>query len=288
MTRIFLLGYTEDMKSTWIALAEPNRLHIVELLRDGPLTVGEIAERLRLHQPQVSKHLRILGDAGFVEVHPLANRRIYQLQAKPFEELDTWLETFKHVWETRLDALDEYLHQLQEEQHREREKTMTDTTNNVKKRDLIVTRIFNAPLEFVWKAWTEPEHVMRWWGPNYFTSPTCEIDFREGGTSLVCMRSPEGQDFYSTWTYRKIVPLQQIEFIQNLAGKDGRRVDPVKMGLRPDFPQDMRTVVTFKAVGDQTELTITEYDLPDTQMFEYAELGLNQSLDKMAASFARA
>lgn len=122
LPRIFLLGYTENMKSTWIALAEPNRLHIVELLRDGPLTVGEIAERLRLHQPQVSKHLRILGDAGFVEVHPLANRRIYQLQAKPFEELDTWLETFKHVWETRLDTLDEYLHQLQEEQHREREK----------------------------------------------------------------------------------------------------------------------------------------------------------------------
>src|SRR5258708_29806010 len=147
LTRIFLLGYTENMKSTWIALAEPNRLHIVELLGDGPLTVGEIAERLRLHQPQVSKHLRILGDAGFVKVHPLANRRIYQLQAKPFEELDTWLETFKHVWETRLDVLDEYLHQLQEEQHLDNALTIADTTNNVKTRDPIATRIFNAPHE---------------------------------------------------------------------------------------------------------------------------------------------
>ena len=165
---------------------------------------------------------------------------------------------------------------------------MTDPANNVKKRDLVVTRTFNAPLELVWQAWTEPEHVMRWWGPNYFTSPTCEMDFREGGTSLVCMRSPEGQDFYNTWTYRKIVPMQQIEFIQNLADKDGQRVDPVKMGLRADFPQDVRTVVTFKAVGDKTEMTITEYGLPDTQMFELAELGLHQTLDKMAASFARA
>ena len=107
------------MKEALIALAEPNRLHIVELLRDGPLTVGEIAERLALHQPQVSKHLRVLGDAGFVTVHPLANRRIYQLQSQPFQELDTWLETFKHLWETRLDALDDYLKTLKEAQHQE-------------------------------------------------------------------------------------------------------------------------------------------------------------------------
>jgi uncharacterized protein YndB with AHSA1/START domain len=161
---------------------------------------------------------------------------------------------------------------------------MTDTNDNVKKRDLVITRIFDAPLELVWKAWTDPEHVMRWWGPESFTSPVAKIDFREGGTSLVCMRSPEGQDFYSTWTYQKIVPMERIEFIQSLADKDGQRVDPVKLGLRPDFPQDVRTVVTFKAIGDKTEMTITEYDLPDTQMFKYAEAGLNQSLDKMAAS----
>ncbi|HEY7124346.1 MAG TPA: metalloregulator ArsR/SmtB family transcription factor [Ktedonobacterales bacterium] len=107
------------MKTALLALAEPNRLHIVELLRDGPLTVGEIAERLALHQPQVSKHLRVLGEAGFVRVHPLANRRIYQLQAQPFQELDSWLETFKHVWETRLDALDDYLKKLKEDQSKE-------------------------------------------------------------------------------------------------------------------------------------------------------------------------
>lgn len=171
---------------------------------------------------------------------------------------------------------------------------MTDITDNVKKRDLVITRVFDAPIELVWKAWTDPKHMMRWWGPNYFSSPSCEMDFREGGTSLVCMRSPEGQDFYSIWTYLKIVPMERIEFIQNLADKDGQKVDPVKLGLRPDFPQDIRTVVTFKAVVDpsmglragKTEMTITEYDLPDTQMFEYAEAGLNQSLDKMAASFA--
>jgi DNA-binding transcriptional ArsR family regulator len=104
---------------TLSALAEPNRLRIVELLRDKPYSVGEIADRLRLRQPQVSKHLRVLNEAGLVEVRPLAQQRIYQLQAKPFEELDSWLETFRRIWDTRLDTLDEYLQELKEEQKRD-------------------------------------------------------------------------------------------------------------------------------------------------------------------------
>ena|SRR5437660_25949 len=104
------------MESTCIALAEPNRLHMVELLREGPLTVGEIADRLGLHQPQVSKHLSVLGDAGLVEMHPLANRRIYTLRPEPFLELDAWLESFRRVWDERYDRLDEYLHELQEKE----------------------------------------------------------------------------------------------------------------------------------------------------------------------------
>ena len=94
------------------------------------------------------------------------------------------------------------------------------------KKDVVVTRVFDAPAELVWKAWTDPQHVMRWWGPIGFTSPACEMDVRAGGTSLVCMRSPEGQDLYLTWTYREIDPPSRIEFIQNLADEDGNRVDP--------------------------------------------------------------
>lgn len=94
------------------ALAEPNRMRIVELLRDGPQPVGELARRLRLRQPQVSKHLRVLSEVGIVMVQPLANQRIYQLQAGPFDELAGWLETFRRTWDARLDHLDEYLQVL--------------------------------------------------------------------------------------------------------------------------------------------------------------------------------
>jgi len=161
-------------------------------------------------------------------------------------------------------------------------------------RDLIITRVFAAPVDLVWKAWTDPEYVMRWWGPDYFTSPSAKMDFREGGTSLVCMRAPKdfgGQDMYSTWVYQKIVPMERIEFIQNLADKDGNQIDPAEIGMPPEFPRDMRTVVTFKDLGNgKTEMTVIEYNMPtaDTEMGKNAELGLNQSLDKMVASFLKA
>jgi len=103
------------------ALAEPNRLRIVELLRDNPYPVGEIARQLGLRQPQVSKHLRALSEAGLVEMRPAAQQRIYHLRPGPFEELDGWLEGFRRAWETRLDALDEVLLELKEEQKRARE-----------------------------------------------------------------------------------------------------------------------------------------------------------------------
>ncbi|WP_026582236.1 ArsR/SmtB family transcription factor [Bacillus sp. J33] len=99
--------------TTLSALAEPNRLQIVELLREGPLTVGEIAERLQIRQPQASKHLRVLSDAGIVKAHVDANRRIYQLQSEPFIQLDSWLASYRQIWEERFDNLDDYLKVMQ-------------------------------------------------------------------------------------------------------------------------------------------------------------------------------
>lgn len=99
--------------TTFSALAESNRFRIVELLRSGPLTVGEIADRLELRQPQASKHLRVLLEAGLVEVEAVANRRHYKLRAEPFQAMNAWLETYRSIWEERFDKLDRYLQQLQ-------------------------------------------------------------------------------------------------------------------------------------------------------------------------------
>lgn len=98
------------------ALAEPNRMQIVELLRSGPRPVGEIAQRLHLNQPQVSKHLRVLSEAGVVEVHPVAQQRIYALRPQAFRELDEWLGPYRRLWDERHDRLNDYLRRAQEKE----------------------------------------------------------------------------------------------------------------------------------------------------------------------------
>ena len=168
---------------------------------------------------------------------------------------------------------------------------MNATTVNVEKRDLVITRLFDAPVEQVWKAWTDPEYVTRWWGPTGFTSPSCKIDFREGGKFLFHMRAPKefqgGQDFYTAGVYKKIVPLKLIEFSQGLADKDGNRIDPATMGMPADFPKEIPSALAFKQVGDRTELTATEYGWTVGQMRDMSEAGMNQCLDKLAEVLAR-
>lgn len=154
-------------------------------------------------------------------------------------------------------------------------------------KDLIVTRTFEAPVVEVWKYWSEADSVKKWWSPTGFTTPIARMDFREGGTSLICMRSTQGQDLYSTWTYRKIVPLESIEYIHHLADQDGKPADPVKLGLPADFPQGIRNLITFKTAGNKTEMTITEYGYPSEQWLNLSRLGLEQCLNKMAAALTK-
>ncbi|MGU3470881.1 ArsR/SmtB family transcription factor [Paenibacillus sp. D51F] len=99
--------------TTFGALSEPSRLRIVELLSTGPFTVGEIAERLQIRQPQASKHLKVLLEAGLVDVAAEANRRSYSLRMQPLREMDAWLERYRRIWEERYDALEDYLLKLQ-------------------------------------------------------------------------------------------------------------------------------------------------------------------------------
>src|SRR5713226_8045293 len=100
------------MIATLRALAEPHRFHIVELLRDGPRPVGDMVHRLRLRQPQVSKHLRVLSTAGLVDVRVDAQRRIYALRPAALQELGVWLEKYRRLWEDNFQRLDAVLEEL--------------------------------------------------------------------------------------------------------------------------------------------------------------------------------
>jgi DNA-binding transcriptional ArsR family regulator len=109
---------------TFAALAEPNRYRIVELLRTSARSVGEIGERTGLSQPLVSKHLRVLKDAGVVEVEPRARQRVYALRPKRLREMSTWLDRYRKIWDERFGALDALVSELElkEREHERKRK----------------------------------------------------------------------------------------------------------------------------------------------------------------------
>jgi DNA-binding transcriptional ArsR family regulator len=118
---IFVLAMLETLR----ALAEPNRFQIVELLLDGPRPVGDMVHRLRLRQPQVSKHLRVLSDAGLVDVRVDAQRRIYALRPEPLQELEVWLEKYRRIWEANFQRLDSLLEGLKDDERKPSRKRRT-------------------------------------------------------------------------------------------------------------------------------------------------------------------
>ena len=95
--------------SAYSAVAEPNRRRILDLLRSGERSVGELVDRIGLSQPGISKHLRVLREAGLVGARADGKQRLYTLRAEPLAELDAWLEPYRALWEERLDALERHL-----------------------------------------------------------------------------------------------------------------------------------------------------------------------------------
>lgn len=105
--------------TTFEALADPTRRRILDLLRDQPRLVGDLVTLLEISQPGVSKHLRVLREAGLVQVRQDAQRHWYELRTEPLAEIDAWLNTYRHLWLERFDRLDSFLQELQEKKKQE-------------------------------------------------------------------------------------------------------------------------------------------------------------------------
>ena len=161
------------------------------------------------------------------------------------------------------------------------------------RKEIAITRIFNAPRELVWKAWTEPEMIKKWWGPKDFTAPEIKVDLRKGGKYLYCMRSPEGNEYWSGGTFQEIVPFEKMVLTDSFSDEKGNMVEPVKYGMSKDFPKEMQVTIKFEEYpqngGGKTKLTIA-YAKPESDASYEAivksgmESGWNESLDKLAES----
>jgi uncharacterized protein YndB with AHSA1/START domain len=148
---------------------------------------------------------------------------------------------------------------------------------------MVVTRIFDAPRELVWKAWTDPKYVMQWWGPKGFTSPVCKMDFRVGGKYLICTKTPDGQEFWHGGEYHEIVPLEKIVSSMYFSDAKGNKVEPAQLGIEHEAIEGANDVILFEDLGNgQTKLTFIGNEPMESAKNSGQLEGMNQVLDKVA------
>ena len=153
-----------------------------------------------------------------------------------------------------------------------------------------IERVFEAPLEKVWEAWTKPEEIKKWWGPEGFSAPEIEIDFRVGGKYHYMMRGPieeggEEMDMWSGGEFKEIVPHEKIVATDHFSNEAGDTVDPATFGMSEDFPKESDMTILFQRQGDSTKLSII-YEGVSAKAYEaYKQSGMHEgwqsSLNKL-------
>ena len=159
----------------------------------------------------------------------------------------------------------------------------SDPATTSTEEEIVLTRMFDAPRELVFRAWTDPAHLANWWGPKGFTNPVCESDPRPGGSWLICMRSPEGQDYWCGGVYRQVVEPERFVATDCFTDENGEIVDPVDhYGMPEGTPAEMLMTVTFEEHEGGTKVTVRQSIPVSVAREAGAYEGWNQSFDKLA------
>jgi uncharacterized protein YndB with AHSA1/START domain len=159
---------------------------------------------------------------------------------------------------------------------------------------IVVERVFDTPVESVWKAWTDPHEVSKWWGPRNFVSPDNKIDLRAGGKYVFAMQATGemaeqfgDKPMHSGGVYKEIIERKKLVFTDNFTDADGNPVSPETYGMPADFPENLEITVELEELpGGKTKLTLTHRGLPAGEMADQTEGGWKESFDKLAESLA--
>ncbi|AYF74819.1 ArsR family transcriptional regulator [Nocardia yunnanensis] len=239
------------------ALAEPNRMRIVELLHAAPRPVGEIAAALELRQPQTTKHLQALERAGLVRMEPLGQRRIYALRRESLRALRDWLTEFEEEHPSE-SVLTQY-------------RAAIDAP--VAESVYTFTRELAAPVETVWEWWTSAELARQWWHPAHFEVADCVLEPAAGGVLSMALREGDGTEYRSAGCFLEVVPPQRLLFQLAPVGRDGVAL----------FAAEHRVELTGFAGGTRVDLRIRVTDLVPGSEPAVAGIpfGWNQVLDNL-------
>jgi uncharacterized protein YndB with AHSA1/START domain len=160
-------------------------------------------------------------------------------------------------------------------------------------RELVITRVFDAPRELVFKAWTEPDRLARWWGPKGFTMLSCTLDLRTGGVFHYGMRSPDGRDMWGKWVFREVVAPERLVFVFSFSDEKG---SVTRHPFAPDWPLEVLSTLTLTDHDGGTTLTMRGAPLNATDSerkayeagHESMQKGWTGTLDQLAEYLATA
>jgi uncharacterized protein YndB with AHSA1/START domain/DNA-binding HxlR family transcriptional regulator len=255
-------------------MGERNRMRIVELLNAAPRSVGEIADRLELRQPQVSKHLQMLERAGLVTMHPLGQRRIYALRRERFAELRRWVDALAAAPSSSETALEQYASAIKAEAAAAR-----------RKRDFGRGRVFSFEREVaasprqIWAYWTTGRLVRRWWSPEHFEVVRARLQPVAGGRIEIVMQEGDGTRYATRGHFAELQPPRRLGFELAAIGADGA---PLLCAVY---------VLTLAGRRDRTRLSlrirVTNASPAAVPALAGMELGWNQLLDQLTKAVVK-
>ena len=149
-------------------------------------------------------------------------------------------------------------------------------------REIVITRIIDAPRELVWKAWTESEHLARWWAPKGCSTPFCTVDLRPGGRFHFCMQMPDGGKVWGIGVYREIVEPERLVYTDSFSDEKGNPVPPSRYGMSESHPDETVVTVTFDEYQGKTTLTLRHSISKSVKEREGTEQGWKEMLERLA------
>jgi len=272
----------DRLGTTFTALSDPTRRAMIERLSHGPASVHGLTEPFALSQQMISKHIAYLVRARIVIKTKRGRESVCTLRPEAIKTVSDWAFNYRRFWEESFDKLETVVNQM-----KKRRPEMTKNTASEIER-MVITRIFDAPRELVWKAWTDPKYVKQWWGPKDFAAASCEMDFRVGGKLLLCTKAPDGQEFWNAVEYHEIVPYEKIVSLMYFSDSKGNKIEPAELGIEHEAVDGAYDVTIFEDLGNgQTKLTFIGNEPMESAKNSGQMEGWNQTLDKLAAVVAK-
>ena len=162
---------------------------------------------------------------------------------------------------------------------------MTEKTVTVPTREeILIKREFNAPRALVWKAWTEPEHFKKWWGPKTVVCNVAKMDVRVGGKYLWSMQGEGWGEIFTGGVFLEVVPIERLVYTDSFADEAGNIVSPAHYKMPSDFPEKMIVTVILEDLGNKTRMTLQHVGALALEMSEMTEKSWNESFDKLGDS----